>query len=51
MEDVDILFGHLVHFTAILVYCVAIWKVPYGYLVYFSSFGMLRPEKSGNPEP
>jgi hypothetical protein len=40
MEDVGILYGHLVDFTAM-------WSILrpfglfYGYLVYFSRFGML----------
>jgi hypothetical protein len=38
----------LVYFTAILVYFVAICTF-YGYLVYFSRFGMFHQEKSGNP--
>jgi hypothetical protein len=38
------------------VYCVAIWYILwlfgifYGYLVYFSHFGVLYQDKSGNPD-
>jgi hypothetical protein len=47
MKNVGTLHGHLVYFTAI-------WSIlwPFfifcGYLVYFSHFGMLHQEKSGN---
>jgi hypothetical protein len=50
MKDVGKLYGHLVYFTAI-------WYIlwPFGtflvILVYFSRFGMLYQEKSGNPDP
>jgi hypothetical protein len=64
MENVGILNGHLVYFAAIyVVYYLAIWSILrpfsilfghlvlfYGYLVYFSRFGMLCKEKSGNPD-
>jgi hypothetical protein len=49
IEDIGILYGHLVYFTTIwyifghLVYFMIIWHV------YFSRFGMLYQEKSGNP--
>jgi hypothetical protein len=48
MEDVGILYGDLVHFTAN--WCI-LWPfcIFYGYLVLFSHFGMLHQEKSGNP--
>jgi hypothetical protein len=48
MEDVRIFNGHLVHFT---VFCYIIWTfgVVRGNLVYFSRFGILYQEKSGNP--
>jgi hypothetical protein len=48
MEDVGMLYGRLVYFTAIwyicghLVYFMVIWYS-------FPSFGMLYQEKSGNP--
>jgi hypothetical protein len=48
MEDDGIFHGQLVHFTA---FCYILWtfgKVP-GNLVYFSRFGVLYQEKSGNP--
>jgi hypothetical protein len=49
MDDVGILYGHLVYFIAIGYILVAfgIFKCD---LVYFSRFGMLFQEKSGNPE-
>jgi hypothetical protein len=47
MEDVGIFDGHLVHFT---VFCYILWTVGivHGNLVYFSRFGILYLEKSGN---
>jgi hypothetical protein len=42
-----ILDGHLEYFTAIW-YIVWPFGIFYGYLVYFSRFGMLYQEKSGN---
>jgi hypothetical protein len=45
MEDVGILYGHLVHFKTILLP----FGIFYGYLVYISHFGKLYKEKSGNP--
>jgi hypothetical protein len=47
-EDVGIFFGHLVHFTA---FCYILWTFGRirGNLVYFSRFGILYQEKSGNP--
>jgi hypothetical protein len=47
-EDVGIFYGQLVHFT---VFCYILWtfgKVR-GNLVYFTRFGILYLEKSGNP--
>jgi hypothetical protein len=50
MKDVGRLYGHLVRFTDIP--CILL---PFGIfvviLVYFSRFGMLYQEKSGNPAP
>jgi hypothetical protein len=48
MEDVGIFYGHLVHFT---VSCYIFWTfgIVRGDLVYFSRFGILHQEKSGNP--
>jgi hypothetical protein len=42
------LYGHLVYFTDIK---YILWPIGicYGYLVYFSRFGMLCQEKSGSP--
>jgi hypothetical protein len=47
MEDVDIFYGHLVHFT---VFCCILWTfgIVRGNLVYFPRFGILYQEKSGN---
>jgi hypothetical protein len=49
MEGVGIFYDHLSYFTAI--WCM-FWPFHtiYGHLVYFSRFGMLYQEKSGNPE-
>jgi hypothetical protein len=48
MKDVGIFYGHLVHFT---VFCFILWTfgIVHGNLVYFSHFGGLYQEKSGNP--
>jgi hypothetical protein len=48
MEDVSIFYGHLVYFT---VFCYILWTfgIVLGNLVYFSCFGILYQEKSGNP--
>jgi hypothetical protein len=48
MEDVGLFYGHLVHFT---VFCYILWTfgIGRGNLVYFSRFGILYQEKSGNP--
>jgi hypothetical protein len=49
MEDVCILhIWPCGQFSGYLLYFVAIWY-GYGYLVYFSRFGMLYQVKSGNP--
>jgi hypothetical protein len=50
MDDVGILYGHLVYFIAIgyILVALGIFKCD---LVYFSRFGMLFQEKSGNPGP
>jgi hypothetical protein len=48
MEDIGVLYGHVIYF-------MAIWYIlrPFGklhsYLVHFPRFGMLYHEKSGNP--
>jgi hypothetical protein len=42
MEDVGILYGHLV-------YSLAIWISLWYFGIYFPRFGMLHQEKSGNP--
>jgi hypothetical protein len=48
IEDVGIFYEHLVHFT---VFCHILWTfgIVHGNLVYFSCFGVLCKEKSGNP--
>jgi hypothetical protein len=48
MEDVGIFYGHLVHF---MVFCYILWTlgIVRGNLVYFSLFGILYHEISGNP--
>jgi hypothetical protein len=50
MEDVGIFYEHLVHFT---VFCHILWTfgIARGNMVYFSRFGILYQEKSGNPGP
>jgi hypothetical protein len=50
MENVGIFYGHLVHFT---VFCYILWTfgIVCDDLVYFSRFGILHKEKSGNPVP
>jgi hypothetical protein len=50
MGDVGIFYGHLVHFT---VFYYILWTsgIVRGNLVYFSRFGILYQEKSGNPVP
>jgi hypothetical protein len=47
MEDVGILYGHLVGLTAKW-YSLWPFGIYYGYLVYFSRFGTPYQEKSGN---
>jgi hypothetical protein len=54
MEDVGIVNVNLVFFSAIwyILRSLGIGRyIYYGYLVYFSRFGMLYKEKSGNPGP
>jgi hypothetical protein len=48
MEDVGIFYGHLVHF---MVFCYILWTfgIVCGNFIYFSPFGILYQEKSGNP--
>jgi hypothetical protein len=48
IEDVGMVYVSLVYFTAIW-YILWALGIFYGYLVIFSRFGMLWPEKSGNP--
>jgi hypothetical protein len=50
MEYDGIFYGHLVHFT---VFCYILWTfgIVRSNLVYFSRFGILYQEKSGNPVP
>jgi hypothetical protein len=47
MEDIGIFYGHLVYFATIWYILWTFGKVC-GCLVYFSCFGMLYQEKSGN---
>jgi hypothetical protein len=49
MEDVGMFCGHLAYFTAIW-YILWSFGIFYVYLAYFSRFGMLHQEKSGNSE-
>jgi hypothetical protein len=48
MEVIGIFYGDLFHFT---VFCYNLWTfgIVHGNLVYFSRFGILYQEKSGNP--
>jgi hypothetical protein len=48
MEDVGIFYGYLVHFT-VFYYILWTFGRVRGNLVYFSRFGILYQEKSGNP--
>jgi hypothetical protein len=48
MEDHSIFYGHLVHFTAFC-YIFCTFGIVCGNFVYFSLFGILYQEKSGNP--
>jgi hypothetical protein len=48
-EDVGIIYGHLVHFT-VFRYILWTFGIVRGNLVYFSRFGILYEDKSGNPE-
>jgi hypothetical protein len=43
--------GNLVYFTAIWYICWSFGTIFVGHLVYFSRFGILYQEKSGNPGP
>jgi hypothetical protein len=47
MEEVGMVYGHSVYFMA---YWYNLWSfgILFQYLVYFSRFGMLHQEKSGN---
>jgi hypothetical protein len=49
MEDVGVFCRHLVHFRF---YCYILWTfgIVRGNLAYYSSFGILYQEKSGNPD-
>jgi hypothetical protein len=49
MEDVEKIHGHLVYFIAIGYICW-LFGIFVGYWVYFSRFGILHQEKSGNPD-
>jgi hypothetical protein len=49
MEDVGIFYGHLVHFT-VFCYILRTFSIVRGNLAYFSRFGILYLEKSGNPD-
>jgi hypothetical protein len=49
MEDVGIFYGHLVHFT-VFWYILLTFGIFCGNLLYFSRFGILYREKSGNPD-
>jgi hypothetical protein len=44
LEDGGTFYGHLVHFA---VFCYILWT--FDNLAYFSRFGILYQEKSGNP--
>jgi hypothetical protein len=48
IEDVGIFYGHLVHFT-VFCYILLTFGIVSGNLVYFSRFGILYQEQSGNP--
>jgi hypothetical protein len=48
MEDVGTFYDRLVYFTTIW-YILWPFGIFYGHLVYFSHFGLLYYEKSGNP--
>jgi hypothetical protein len=47
MEDVGRFYGHLVHFT-VFCYILCTFGIVCGDLVYFSFFGILYQDKSGN---
>jgi hypothetical protein len=46
MEDVGIIYGHLVYFAAISYLMWILWS----FHIFFPRFGILYREKSGNPE-
>jgi hypothetical protein len=48
MKDVGIFYGHLVLFT-VFSYILWTFGIVRGNLVYYSRFGILNREKSGNP--
>jgi hypothetical protein len=50
LRPFGIIFAHLVYFVAIWYVLLPFGGIFYGYLVYFSRFGMLYQEKSGNPD-
>jgi hypothetical protein len=50
MEDIGKIYDHMVLFTSIWYISWQFGKF-YCYLVYFSHFGMLYKEESGNREP
>jgi hypothetical protein len=50
MEDIGIFYDRKVYFTAIW-YILLPFDIFYGNLIYFSNFGILYQEKSGNPGP
>jgi hypothetical protein len=55
IQTFGIFCGHLVYFVAIwlfcghLVYFVAIWYILWPFGIFLPRFGMLHPQKSGNP--
>jgi hypothetical protein len=49
MEDVGLFYSLSVYFTGIWSILLP-FGIFYGYLVYFSRFGMLYRDKSGNPD-
>jgi hypothetical protein len=48
MGDDGIFDGHLVHFTVFFIFYGYIFGIVHDNLVYFSRFGILYQEKSGN---
>jgi hypothetical protein len=49
MEDVGVFYGHLVVQFTVICYILWTFGIVCGNLVYFSRFGILYQEKSGNP--